>query len=72
MLGSLYSLFEYAIYQVDTVVMTKGWLIGHAVSSSKKTHKDEVGAEQISEFLGVKNWSPSKVKEYLRMHEQMS
>lgn len=60
---------EYAIYQVDQVLLAKKWLEGtvQPVDSSKPTHKQEVGVREISAFLGEKNWSKSKVAEYLHL-----
>jgi len=62
---------EYAIYQVDTVVMTGKFLqLTTASSSGHGSQKDSSRA--ISKFLGEKNWSHDKVSQYLRMHEQLN
>lgn len=64
---------EFAIYQVDTVVMARDFLQSDdSVVSSKKTHKETIGAREIAKFLGEKNWSHDKVQQYLRMHEQLN
>ena len=66
---------EYAIYQVDTVVMARNYLQEICVERKhiSKTRPFEVGsAEHIAEFLGKANWSKEKVAQYLRMHEQLN
>jgi len=66
---------EYAIYQVDQVLLAKKWLEENRrnnIQSSKQSHKDEIGSRQISEFLGVKNWHFTKVAEYLRISEKLN
>ena len=66
---------EYAIYQVDQVLLAKKWLEENrkdTLQSSKQSHKNEIGSRQISEFLGVKNWSASKVQAYLRIANNLN
>jgi len=70
---------EYAIYQVDQVLLAKKWLEGSATDNvqlrqGKRTDLGDkhINAEQISKFLGEKNWSPTKVKEYLRISEKLN
>lgn len=65
---------EYAIYQVDTVVMAQNYLKEFRPQRERKStgRPPEVGSvEHISEFLGEKNWQKTKVSQYLRMHEQL-
>ena len=68
---------EDAIYQVDQVVLVKkfledgkrGSVADTKPYSGKRTDLGEfhVSAEEISKFLGVKNWSTEKVNLYLRL-----
>jgi len=62
---------EYAIYQVDQVLLAKKWLEDFRTDGVGKSTggrpKEPASAETISKFLGEKNWSASKVKEYLRI-----
>jgi len=67
---------DYAIYQTDTVVMAQKYLMSRGCPQSGQPHpgkrtdlgENHVGAKEISEFLGEKNWSKSKVASYLHIH----
>ena len=65
---------EYAIYQVDTVVMARNWLLSCRPNRQPRQGKDSetISSYDISEFLGKKNWSPDKVGQYLQMHLKLS
>lgn len=65
---------DYAIYQIDTVLTAKRWIAENRPrngQSSKQSHKDEVGSREISDFLGEKNWSKSKVAELLKIQRDL-
>jgi len=66
---------EYAIYQVDTVVMTQNYLKEFRPQRERKSNgrPPEIGSiEHISEFLGEKNWQKTKVAQYLRMKASLA
>ncbi|MCH8068494.1 MAG: hypothetical protein IID16_04365 [Candidatus Marinimicrobia bacterium] len=64
-------------YQIDTVVAVKRYLLenrpsgGRFSESEKPTHKSEAGAREISDFLGTKNWSKSRVANLLKLHNDL-
>lgn len=65
---------EYAIYQVDQVLATKRFLekrLCPAVGHIGKKEAQGIGVRQISEFLGEKNWSKSKVSSYISLHSRL-
>jgi len=67
---------EYAIYQVDQVLAVKRFLENHLrPDGGHRPHvrgDQGIGCRQISEFLGEKNWSKSKVAGYLKIHGSLS
>ena len=67
---------EYAIYQVDQVLLAKKFLEENSVHAAdavkKQGHWQGIGCREISEFLGEKNWGKSKVHEYLKLHERLN
>lgn len=51
---------DYAVYQVDQVLLVKKWLEDDSPQAmwavKKQGHWQGIGTEQISKFLGEKNW----------------
>jgi len=66
---------EYVIYQIDTVVATKKWLERCPPSGHRTGRGDRglqgIGSRQISEFLGEKNWSKTKIADLIKMHTNL-